>query len=304
MRVVELNKFEESVVLHFKTTDTRINAYTLASSLVAIADAAKAANTSINPGFEIEVVVDAIGEGSFRAKITALYKTSKNIFSNQVLAGVVIGVLANYIYERTLAVEDGVNVQINTDEVIIERGDEKIIVPRKVYEATRTAEENPQFKEAINKTLKAIENDSEIEAFAFVEKMDSPPPEIEIPREAIVNATVELQAEEPFRTVEEVVNLQIIKAILEESRRKWEFMWRGIKISAPIASKKFYIEFFAHDITIAPGDVLEVKLLIKQELDTKTGIYSNKSYEVAEVYKHIPRVRQMNMNSTTLAKGS
>lgn len=120
----------------------------------------------------------------------------------------------------------------------------------------------------------------------------------------IVNATVELQAEEPFRTVEEVVNLQIIKAILEESRRKWEFMWRGIKISAPIVSKKFYVEFFAHDITIAPGDVLEVKLLIKQELDTKTGIYANKSYEVADVYKHIPRVRQMNMNPTTLAKGS
>lgn len=295
MSKVEIKKFENSIVLHFKTQGTRINAYTLASSLVAISDAAKAANTALNPGHEIEIVVEAFGVGSFRAKITAIQKTSKNIFSSQIVVGVIIGVLANSIYDRTFAPDDNVKININTDEVIIEKGDEKIIVPRNVYDATKEAEKNPEFKKAINKTFNALQKDSNIEGLGFVESMDSPEPEIIIPRQAILNATTILEIEERFRIIEEQVDLQIIKAILEESRRKWEFMWRGVKISAPITSKKFYIDFFAHDITIAPGDILEVKLRIKQERSEKTGIYSNISYEVSDVFNHRPRMKQMRL---------
>ena len=43
MKVFDVSKFEDSVVLYFDTSNTRINAYTLASTLVSIADAAKAA---------------------------------------------------------------------------------------------------------------------------------------------------------------------------------------------------------------------------------------------------------------------
>jgi hypothetical protein len=74
-------------------------------------------------------------------------------------------------------------------------------------------------------------------------------------------------------------------------------MWRFIKISAPITSQSFYNEFFNHDITIAPGDSLEVKLLIKQVRNEDTGIYVNKSYEVVEVYKHIPRLKQASLEN-------
>jgi hypothetical protein len=299
MRIVEISKFEESVVLHFKTEGHRINAYTLASTLVSIADAAKAANSTLNAGYDVEITVEAVGPGSFRAKITALYKNSKNLFSSQLVAGVIIGVLANYIYERTLAIEDGVTIQVNTDEVIIEKGDEKIVVPRKVYEATRQVEHNPQFKQAIVKTLKAIENDEKVEALGFVEEIDSPEPEVVIPRQSIINASLQLEAEEPTRVVEESVDLQIIKAILERSRRKWEFMWRGVKISAPVTDENFYVEFFAHDITIAPGDVLKVRLQIKQIRDPDTGIYSNQAYEIVEVFEHVPRLRQMNISEAT-----
>lgn len=101
MRIVEVAQFEDSVVIHFDTDDTRINAYTLASTLMAFADAAKAANASLNPGSEIEIVVEALGPGSFRAQIRALYSAAKNLFANQLIAGVVIGVIGNYIYERT-----------------------------------------------------------------------------------------------------------------------------------------------------------------------------------------------------------
>ena len=297
MKIVDISKFEDSVVLYFDTSNTTINAYTLASALVSIADAAKAANSSINAGHSIEIVVEALGEGSFKAKISAIYSQSKNIFSSQVVAGVIIGILSSYIYERVFSLDDSIKVEINTDEVIIEKGDERIVVPRNVYEATREAEKNPKFTQAIERVFETIEKDPDVKGFGFTESMEAGKPEIIMPRESMILASGEIDNTEGVRVIPEIVELQILKAILDRGKRKWEFMWRGIKISAPITSQSFYNEFFNHDITIAPGDSLEVKLEIKQVRNDDTGIYVNKSYQVAEVYKHIPRLKQAKMEN-------
>jgi hypothetical protein len=292
MKIVDVSNFEDSVVLHFETETNKINAYTLASTLVAIADAAKAANSTINAGYSVEIIVEAIGPGSFRAKIRAVYKESKNLFSSQLVAGVIIGVIANYVYERTFALDNNVKVEVHTEEVIIQKGEEKIIVPRKVYDATREVEKNPKFKQAIDKTFQAVEKDEQVEGIGFVKDTNDPKPEIIIPRVAIISANEGLVEEEGVRVISELVELQILKAVLERGRRMWEFMWRGFKISAPITDDNFYNDFFSHAITIAPGDSLDVKLQIKQIKDEDTGIFKNKSYEVIEVYKHHPRLKQ------------
>lgn len=292
MKVIDISQFENSAVLHFETKGNRINAYTLASALVSFADAAKAANSTLNVGYEIEVAVEAIGPGSFRTKISAVYKKSKNLYSNQILLSFIIAIAANYIYERTFSLEQDVKVEVKTNEVIIEAGDERIIVPREVYDATRIVENDEKFTDSISRTLKSIESDPDIESIGFVPKLDSPEPEVRIQKEKIT-----LLAQEPIeainaRIIEENVELQIFKAILEKSKRKWEFFWRGIKISAPITDDKFYTDFFAHNITIAPGDSLVVRLLIKQKKDELNSIFSNAGYEVTKVFKHIPRLKQ------------
>lgn len=295
MRVIDITQFENSVVIHFDTEDTRINAYTLASTLVSLADAAKAANNVLNYGYEIEIVVEALGPGSFRARIRAIYSSTKNLFANQVVLGVVIGVLGNYIYERTLAVDDKVIVEVKTDEVIIQKGEDRIVVPRNVYDATRKAEKNPLFVKAMSRTFEAIAADDKIKGVGLVTSMDSPPPEIIIPKAALQQMATSIPEDPDARVIYEQVDLQIIKAILDKSKRKWEFMWRGIKISAPVVHEHFYVNFFSHEITIAPGDILQAKLAIKQTKDPQTGIYSNIGYEVVEVYDHVPRIKQMRL---------
>jgi hypothetical protein len=297
MKIVDISKFEDSVVLYFDTDKSTINAYTLASILVSIADAAKAANASLNAGHEIEIVVEALGKGSFKAKISAIYNQSKNIFSSQIVAGVVIGLLSNYIYERVFSLDNSINVQINTDEVIIQKGEERLVVPRKVYEATREVEKNPKFVQSIERVFQAIERDSEVKGFGFTESMESGKPNIVLPRQSIISASGEVKEIDGVRIVSEIVDIQILKAILERGKRKWEFMWRGIKISAPITSQSFYNKFFNHSITIAPGDSLEVTLEIKQVRNEDTGIYINNSYEVVEVFKHHPRLKQESLES-------
>ncbi len=295
MATVNIAQFEDTLVLHFETQGQRINAYTLASTLVSIADAAKAANAALNPGYEIEVVVEAIGPGSFRAKIRAIYKSKAGILTGQILGAIVLGVLGNYVYDRTLSPNDDVKIQINTDEVIIQHGNERIVVPRNVYDATKQAEKNPNFPKAMSRVFDAISQDENISAFGLVSRIDSPPPELMIPRENLRAASLQPIDMPNNRVVPEIVDLQILKAILERSKRKWEFVWRGVKISAPVTDEQFYIDFFAHDITIAPGDILSVTLHVYQQKDPVTGIYRNIKYEVVQVHNHTPRVKQLSL---------
>jgi len=97
--------------------------------------------------------------------------------------------------------------------------------------------------------------------------------------------------------VDEIADLQIIRAILEKSRRRWEFSWKGFRISAPILHNQFYSEFTSHRITIAPGDTLNARLRIYQRRDLGTGVMINDKYEVLEILDHhqAPKLTQQEL---------
>lgn len=85
MAEFRISTLENGFVLYFETPETRINAYALASTLVALADAAKAANRTLNSGLDIEIVVEALGGGSFRARIAAIAKTAGIFVAQQLV---------------------------------------------------------------------------------------------------------------------------------------------------------------------------------------------------------------------------
>ena len=291
----QTNKLEESFVIRFGTEHSRINAYTLASSLVAISDAAKAANAVINPGFEIEIVVESLGKGSFKACVKAVYRDSKNLFSNAAVQAVVLGVIGNYIYQQTLAPDLEVNVKVLTEEVVIQAGDKTLVVPRIVYDSCRNVEQVPSFSTNVSKVFKTVERDKEVQFLEIqkleaCEKHDLP---ISIPRERFAMLSSELgETLEDTREIIETTDLQIIRMILERGTRKWEFSWRGFRISAPLTHSQFYDDLTDRKITVGMGDGLQVRLKITQKLDHNVGIYTNVAYEVVEVLEHIPRYKQ------------
>jgi hypothetical protein len=159
---VNIAEFSDGFVIHFDTEGERINAYTLASTLVGIADAAKAANSNINFGYDIEIVVEAIGPGSFRAMLRAIYRQSGNLFSGDSLRTIVLGLITTFIYEKAFSVDHQIKIEVSTNEVVIENGKDKVIIPRNVYDATRLAEKNPQFARAMGKTLESIAADEQL----------------------------------------------------------------------------------------------------------------------------------------------
>lgn len=297
MEVVNIADYSEEIVLHFGGERKKINAYTLATSLVSLSDAIKEANAIINPGYEIEILVEAFGEGSFRAKIKTVYGGLKNIFTVNRVEAVAIGIVTSFIYQHTLAPDSDVKVIVDDTQVIIEQGDKTIIVPKTIYDAQKEVEKSEKFRKSISKTIQSVDKDKHITSFGFTRNIDDKSPDIEISRKQFALLTTPLEIEEPQREINEVAELQIKRAILERSKRKWEFIWRGIKISAPVSDQKFYDDFFAHKITVAPGDSLDAILTISQVRDEDTGIYTNSKYEVKTVQRHIPRATQIEIDA-------
>lgn len=294
MNTVDIRKFEDTFIIHFGTEGHRINAYTLASTLVGIADAAKAANTTINPGYEIEVVVETLSDGSFRASLKAIYHKTQSIFSSEPVKAITYSIIGAFIYQHTLAPDTEITIITSDNEVVIEQGDTRVVVPREVHEAIQQVEKNTNFRKGISNAMRAIESDKEVHSIGFSESADERKPPVQIPREKFILLTTEFEREEPdSREMIELTDLHILRAVLERTNKRWQFGWNGQRISAPVTAAKFYDDFFSHRITIAPGDVLRVKLKIRQKLDKDLGIYLNESYEVIEVLEHIQRNEQI-----------
>lgn len=286
MTDIDLRSVGDTIVLHLRKQQHSINAYTLATTLVALADAAKAANEQINPGYEIEVVVETLSDGSFKAKIRAVYRSVGTLLSRQNIKSIILAVIASFVYEHTLAPDKSIKVIVNTDEVIIEQEDKRIIVPREVHDAEQQVNTSSRFREKIGQAFDAILKDSEIESVSIdpddVEEHELPP----IQREHIERIAIPPSQDVDQQVVDEIADLQIIRAILEKSRRRWEFSWKGFRVAAPILHEQFYKDFISHRITIAPGDTLKARLRIFQTLDPSTGVMINDRYEVIEVLTH------------------
>lgn len=295
MATIEIPREVDRFVLYFDTPRRDVNAYALATALIGLADAVREANAAVNPGYSVEVVVEALSDGSFQAVVRTLFEKAKNLFSHEAVKAIVYGIIATHIYEVAIKAEKPPTVVVTQESVVIESGKDKIIVPRTVYDAKKLLEKSDRFGSALDQVFRGATADSDVAGIGLKTTPDSSPPPIYVPREKFALFDSRRVLEEGVREIVEFANLEISRAILARGKRKWEFYWRGVKIAAPIVDSRFYDRFFAHDITIAPGDELRVALRITQQRNPDTGIFVNVKYDVIEVFEHIPRPQQVGL---------
>jgi hypothetical protein len=119
---IDLRRLEgDQIVIHFGGSLTSVDAYTFGNALVAFADMIRSVNTIINPGQNIEIRLEAVGPGSFRAVIRRLTKGLGGFFSRGATE-VFWGLVAILIYEKIIKTDPVPQITINTDEVIIHVG--------------------------------------------------------------------------------------------------------------------------------------------------------------------------------------
>lgn len=291
MRVIEIPREVDRFVLYFDSPYRQINAYALATSLTGLADAVRSANAAVNPGYYVEVVVETLIDGSFQAVVRTVYEKTRDLLSSEAAKAIIYGIIATHIYEIAFKSDTPPVITVKSEVVIIEFAKEKIIVPRDVYEAKKQLEKSERFTSGVNRIFQGAQLDQTVRGLGLKIEIDASMPQVCIPRENF--ASFDSRGElEGSREVVEYATLEISRAILERGRRKWEFYWRGMRISAPVLDLSFYDRFFAHEIMIAPGDGLRVVLRVTQIAAPDTGIFMNTHYEVVEVIEHIPRMQQ------------
>ncbi|MEM8971742.1 MAG: hypothetical protein AAGD43_06765 [Pseudomonadota bacterium] len=300
MGTVDLRDLEgDKVVIHFGGALTSVDAYTFANSLVSFADAARSVNSAIDPNQTIEIRLEAIGPGSFRAVITRISKGLEGFFSKGANA-VLWSILAALIYDKYIA-DDNFKVRVEGDnQVVIERGRDRIIIDRSVYEKMREIRDEPVIQKSIRRTFEAIANDEAIENFGITRSLEDQDPIVQIDRDDFPRFTarrpfVAKLTEEPSlvkrRVREENARLLVLKLWLVAGNRKWQFEWNGVPVSAPILDDDFARKLINREVTILAGDALDVVLRYDQEWNEALSLYENdtSSFEIVKVLAVVPR---------------
>jgi len=289
---IDLTKYENELVIHYGVDNHEINAKTLAHSLISLSNAIKRTDSIINPGFEVEIIVEAIGVGSFKISTKSLYTQLSNIFNRKDIKTISLSIIAALLFDLVKPDKE-IKIIVNTNEYIIEKGDERIILPKEAETYYDSIKQNNNIRKDVSDTFKILEKDEKVESIGFTERNETDyEPDVLIPKEQFSLLANLIDAEEERQEKFERCNLTIVRAILEKSLRRWQFVWNGIKISAPILDIDFYKEFIAHKYTIAPGDALDVELRIIKKKDEETGLFLNSEYEVLKVYEVIESPKQ------------
>jgi hypothetical protein len=158
-----------------------VSTYTFANSLIGFADTARAVNATIDPGQEIEIILEEFGPGSFRARLRRIRRDHGGLLSRGVEA-VFWGIVATLIYENVIKSDAHVRVVIQTDEVRLHHGSETIVVPRHLYEACENAKKNPAVQRGLERTFRPLNDNKNVTEFGLTTRIDDPKPIVRIPR--------------------------------------------------------------------------------------------------------------------------
>lgn len=301
MADIDLSEFSgDEFVFHFGGRPSEVDAYTFANTLIAFSEAIREINRQLNPDSKLEITIEGVGEGSFRAKL----RTATTFLSSLLRSGaaketarlIILPIFVAFIYERYLS-DNSTKIIINDDSYIVEKGHDRIILRRAIYERKQSLKDPSAVEKHISQGFGVLEEDPSVTEFGITTKLDDPQPLASIPRNdfpvlsryAIVQV---LDDDAKQRVIEQREKLIVLRAILARSSRKWQFVWNGIKISAPITDENFYDALARHEYEFGQGDVLDAVLRIVQQRDDETGIYINTWYEVVYVYGRSPGARQ------------
>ena len=137
-----------------------------------------------------------------------------------------------------------------------------------------------------------METDSSVTSFGFAQDLESTD-YLFIEGRDNFKSYCEINIEEEFsRTEIHSVTLRLLKIILEKGSRKWEFVWNGIKISAPITDDNFWEDLRTGKVQISHGDSMDVQLKIHQKKDPYADVFLNDKYEVVRVDKYHKALKQ------------
>jgi hypothetical protein len=290
-----ISKTQSEFTVKFNGQLNQVDVNTLIASLMNTSTVLQEINKELAPESKIDIKIVAISKGSFEIKyaidaIKAILPLIPTITTKDNLEYVklVIQILAELFglkkvfkeseptLEQVTKLDDG-KVQIATVN-----GNITILQPTyNIWSRNQIA------NDALSKGFEALQNEPSIEDIELLDRQG----------QVIFDATRDdfsgLASKRNIligQTKEEIDNearLNIFKLVFE-SKYKWEFYYKGNRISAIIQDVDFFKRIEAGE-EFAKGDILLSKLKINQIFEPSVNTYVNESYEVTEIIQHIPR---------------
>lgn len=289
----EAANYSNDFKLKFDGQLVQIDANILINSLIHTTSVIQEINRFLDSGKKIEIKVKAPEKGSFLIQLnlveTAL-DSIKSIFTKENLevAGTIIGILTGLIsIKKFLKGKKPKDIKQEGDATIITNQDGNVInIDNRTF---HIYDKSILVKDALSQNFESIQNDPAITAFEITDIKEKP--YIRVNRDEFEYLSIKSEEiSEGERIITEAATLNIVRLSFEESL-KWDFYYRGNKISAKIKDPDFY-NLIDKGERFAKGDTLEVELQTTQKWDESVNTYVNKSYQILKINRHILRGEQ------------
>lgn len=286
------NKKMANIKIKFGGKPNELNVNTFLKSLASISTIIDEINNEIGEGQKLEIKIKALDKGSFLIHLGLITKEAAKLITtiDWDMASKVINILVDIFTLRKFLkgkkpkeiLEKDEDVTITTDS------GNKLKIKKTTFNIYNS---NIRINESLSNNFEALRSDSSIESFEFQSARNkrlfySPQQDFESMSVKVINEI----SEENIKIVEELAILHIFKLVWDKNR-KWEFYYRGIKISAFINDELFFKQIDRGE-NFAKGDSLEVDLQTRKFFNKDVNTFVNESYVIIKVRKHIPRPDQ------------
>ena len=245
-------------------------------------------NKKLYPKNKIQIRIKALERGSFliflgihAPDIIRFFKDYSSLTNN------LLSTLVNiFNLKKHLQGEKSKFKEIKGNDIHIEnvQGD-VIIMPTRTYSYCK----DPKVDKYTSKIFQKIESsDENIENLEVIDDKGRPLSTFNKSDYRIMaKESPEVIEKKTQKIVKEEVPVIPIKLDLERKENKWNFIYEGNRISAPINDNNFHREINGKRISFRKGDTLIVDLQIYQEFNEDIQAFENKGYEIVKVIKHI-----------------
>lgn len=271
----------------------QVEANTLISSLVNISTILQETNSELNKESKVNIKIKALSEGSFEVnwvyEFVAMATVAVPLLPQAIsTSSDLLTILVSFLdIKKHLKGEEPKKIEEHDESIEIENNSGKIIfVNKPVYNLYTN---NTKIQDAISSNFSTLQEDPTIESF---EVRDSNEQTLHVAtKEDFSGMAMKTSVlEKGTRVITEVATLHIFKLVFD-SKYKWEFYYKGNKISAYVVDDNFFNTIDSGE-EFAKGDTLIVELQIEQVFDPSVNTYVNRSYQVMIVKEHIPRSKQ------------
>lgn len=275
-----------------------VDLHTFISSLSNMATVVEEINASMHTNKVIEMKLKTLEPGSFIAGITLkeIEQTQSSVFeqNDDNITSKIITRLAGLNEFKKHIGAGAIEIVEQTDQQVTiqnKRGDKKIF-DRSIYDLYTS---NEATANAISNNYSVLEGDPAVTSFELLDSDNEPIFKADRQEfEELAVQAVEETNEKKIKT--ETAELRIHKLVFDP-KYKWEFWYKGTKISANIHDEEFF-EGIDKDEKFGKGDLLKVELQTTSVFDPSVDIFTIDSYTVTKVIEHIPKeiARQLSLD--------